>query len=129
MKQSHRIHRSIPGAVAALLLLAPVVAWAQAPPFILAWGGWGSGDTQMQLPVGVAVDANGHVFVSDNGNMRIQKFTGTGAFIAKWGSFGTGAGQFDMPNAVAVDASGSVYVADGHNHRIQKFTNDGVFMT
>src|SRR5689334_24611668 len=33
---------------------------------------------------GVAVDASGHVFVGDPGNMRIQKFEGTGTFLTAW---------------------------------------------
>jgi DNA-binding beta-propeller fold protein YncE len=78
-------------------------------------------------PGGIAVDSSGNVFVAEEFNNRVQKFTNTGEFIRKWGSFGSGDGQFE-PSDVAVDSSGNVFVADGDNNRIQKFTNTGKFI-
>lgn len=92
----------------------------------------GSGDGQfyeVQLDNGVAIDGSGNVYISDPGNGRIQKFTGTGTFVTKWGSPGTGDGQFDSPDDVATDAGGNVYVVDRGNSRIQKFTGAGTFIT
>jgi hypothetical protein len=92
----------------------------------------GSGDGQfneVQLEMGVAVDGSGNVYISDPGNDRIQKFSGTGTFVTKWGSPGTGDGQFNRPIGVATDAAGNVYVADWRNSRIQKFTGAGTFIT
>ena len=44
--------------------------------FVRKWGCEGSGDGQFSAPVGVAVDANGNVFVFDHGVVpRVQKFT------------------------------------------------------
>jgi hypothetical protein len=80
-------------------------------------------------PWGVAVDASGNVYVADNGNRRIQKFTSSGTYVTQWGSYGTGDGQFDYPCGVAVDASGNVYVADASNQRIQVFTSSGTYVT
>jgi DNA-binding beta-propeller fold protein YncE len=60
------------------------------------------------------------VYVTDNFNNRVQKFTSTGGFVTAWGGSGSGPGQFDGPEGVAVDASGNVFVADGE-HRVQKF--------
>src|SRR5262249_12169883 len=62
--------------------------------FVTKWGNAGSGDGEFNSPIGVAVDANGNVFVADWENQRVQKFTNTGAFLAKWGSAGSGDGQF-----------------------------------
>ena len=81
------------------------------------------------LPVGVAVDRSGSVFVADTGNARIQKFTSDGQFMMKWGSYGGEPGEFDRPCSVAVDGVGSVYVVDKGNDRVQKFTSDGQFVT
>jgi streptogramin lyase len=97
--------------------------------FLTKWGSSGSGDGQFSFPHGVAVDGSGNVFVGEEGNARIQKFTDTGTFLTKWGSPGSGDGQFDTPWGVAVDGSGHVFVADYANNRIQKFTDTGTFLT
>jgi DNA-binding beta-propeller fold protein YncE len=76
------------------------------------WGSPGSGNGQFYYPASVAVDASGFVYVADQVNQRIQKFTGTGAYLTQWGSYGYGDGQFRSPSGVAVDAQGNVYVSD-----------------
>ena len=38
------------------------------------WGTQGSGDGEFNLPVGIAVESSGNVYVADQGNHRIQKF-------------------------------------------------------
>jgi DNA-binding beta-propeller fold protein YncE len=72
-------------------------------------------------PQGVAVDTSGNVYVTDEYNDRIQKFSSDGTFITKWGSDGSANGQFEAPHGVAVDSSGNVYVADVGNSRVQVF--------
>ena len=107
--------------------------------FITKWGSEGSGEGQFQfinwfadglLPLaGMAVDARGDIYIADDGNHRIQKFTSDGQFITKWGIEGSGDGQFKYPSGVCVDGSGNIYVADSYNHRIQKFSPSGQFIT
>ena len=89
--------------------------------FITKWGSEGSGDGQFGAegpveweggPRGIAVDQSGNVYVADQCNHRIQKFTSNGDFITKWGSLGSGVGQFKYPHGIAIDESGHVYVAD-----------------
>jgi hypothetical protein len=43
--------------------------------FISKWGSHGSGDGQFIIPMGVAVASPGFVYVSEQGNHRIQKFS------------------------------------------------------
>jgi sugar lactone lactonase YvrE len=94
------------------------------------WGGLGSDDGQFDLPVAVAVDGKGHVFVTEEGaNSRIQEFTSSGVYVKQWGSRGTGDGQFDPPQGLAVDTSGHIFVADWHNNRIQVFSAFGTVPT
>ena len=81
----------------------------------------GSGDGQVDSPRGVAVRADGTVYVADTGNSRIQVFDAGGAFLGTWGDHGSGAGQFRLPVGVAVSPTGIVYVADPLNHRVQAF--------
>jgi len=96
--------------------------------FTTKWGIYGSGDGEFYGPRAIAVDSSGNVYVVDQYNHRIQKFTSNGVFITKWGIYGTGDGEFLYPAGIAVDSSDNVYIADGGNHRIQKFTSDGVFI-
>ncbi len=102
-------------------------AQAQAPTFLLQWGTSGTGDGQFQSPFGIAVDPTGCVYVCDQYNNRIQKFSPDGAFITKWGTYGLDPGQFNIPHSIGVDAMGHVAVVDVAD-RIQVFTSDGVLM-
>ena len=54
------------------LLLAGTAAASVS--FVLTWGSEGTGDGQFDLPIGVAVNSSGQVYVTDDLNYRIQKF-------------------------------------------------------
>lgn len=85
-------------------------------------------------PRGLAVAADGSVFVADSRNHRIQHFSSEGELINFWGTFADlSAGQapggtFNEPWDVAVGLDGSVYVTDTWNHRIQQFSPEGEFI-
>jgi DNA-binding beta-propeller fold protein YncE len=81
----------------------------------------GSGDGQFNNAVGVAVDAHGDIYVVDQVNHRVQKFTSDGVFLVKWGSLGSGDGQFKQPVGIAIGPLGDIYVGDQVNQRIQRF--------
>ncbi len=80
-------------------------------------------------PRGIAVDANGNVFVADTGNKRIVIFDKDGNYLTEFGSAGFAPGQFDEPVGVAIAPNGTVYVTDTWNQRVQAFTpsDDGKF--
>ena len=68
------------------------------------WGTKGTGDGQFDFERnpsdndfigGVAVDAQGAVYVADTVNRRVQKSTAGGKFLSKWGRFGSADGQFE----------------------------------
>lgn len=82
---------------------------------------------QFNFPRGVAVNADGVVFVSDTGGHRLRRIEtdGTVSTIA-----GTVAGHvdgpaigaaFSQPWSIALGAEGSIWVADSANRRVRKF--------
>lgn len=98
------------------------------PAFVRTWGSAGDGDGELDDPAGVAVAADGTVYVADTGNDRIQRFAADGTFESAWGGTGSGEGRFHGPTGVAVSPGGDVYVADTGNNRIQQFGADGRFV-
>ena len=56
--------------------------------FVTKWGNFGTGDGQFNRPRGVAIDSSGNVYVVDEQNHRVQKFSSDGAYITKWGGEG-----------------------------------------
>lgn len=76
-------------------------------------------------PAGVAVDAEGSLYVADTWNNRIEIFDADGKFISTFGKAGDGPGYFSRPKGVAIDSDGHVWVADGMQDRIQVFTKEG----
>jgi len=86
------------------------------------------GDGQFNEPWGIALDAQGMVYVADTWNGRIQVFDDQGNFVRKWGIFNTTNGELGDPLALfgprglAMDRAGNLLVADTGNKRILQFT-------
>jgi sugar lactone lactonase YvrE len=80
-------------------------------------------------PAGVAVDAEGNLFVADAGNNKIRKISpdGTVTTLAGSGIRGAANGKdttvsFNKPMGIATDQSGNIYVADYQNNLIRKIS-------
>ncbi len=88
-------------------------------------------------PEGIAVDANGNLYVADYSSHTIRKIAPVGTTnwvtttiagtVTNSGSAdGTNsAARFNFPEDVAVDGVGNLYVADEHNHTIRKIAPVG----
>lgn len=87
-------------------------------------GSVGDGDGQFRLPLGVATDAQGNVYVSDMMRCRVQKFSPEGAFLAGVGAVGDQPGCFVRPKHIAVDREGIVYVVDAAFQNVQMFDSE-----
>lgn len=78
---------------------------------------------RFSLPIGLAVDGAGTVYVADSGNNKIRKVTSTGVVTTLTSS------GYNRPFGVAVDGATNLYVADSDNNRIRKITPVGVVTT
>ncbi len=80
-------------------------------------------------PIGIAVDNDGNVYVSDLNNHRIQKFSENGDFLTKWSIFDYNKVQFSPLTGIALDRDKNVYVSITWAQRIFKFSAQGEFIT
>ena len=88
-------------------------------------GSKGSGNGQFYSPRGIAQDNEGNIYVVDEGNNRIQKFSLSGKFTSTVGKRGTDTLQFDIPLGITFNTvTGKLYVCDRNNHRIQVLNTD-----
>ena len=79
----------------------------------------------LSAPSGLAMDAEGRLFVMDSANAVVNIYDKAGKLQSTFGQKGTGPGEFSVPRDVAVDRSGHIFVADTLNHRVQVFGPDG----
>jgi sugar lactone lactonase YvrE len=98
------------------------------PNYLSSFGSAGSGSGQLSHPAGIAVDAQGNLWVVDTSNNRIEGFNSSGGFIKAVGSAGAGNGQFSRPTAIAIDPEGNFWVADAGNNRLQQFGHGWEFI-
>jgi YYY domain-containing protein len=69
-------------------------------------------------PRGVAISAEGKIWVTDTGNHQLVTYDAALQNRQVVGKKGSGPGEFSSPVGIAVGPSGSVYVADVGNHRV-----------
>jgi sugar lactone lactonase YvrE len=74
---------------------------------------------------GIAVDAEGTMYVSDVYGGCVRKVSAQGKLLPPIGTQGTGLGQLYHPLGVGIDARGYLYVADNEGARVQRFTPAG----
>jgi uncharacterized protein (TIGR03437 family) len=87
---------------------------------------------RLYMPGGVAVDANGDLFIADEFNQRVRKVSnGLITTVAGNGLGGFGgdngpatSARLSFPTGVAIDSAGNLLIADNNNNRIRKVTNN-----
>jgi sugar lactone lactonase YvrE len=93
--------------------------------------------SSLQLPIGLAVDATGNLFVADYGNNRVlqynrpfatdttaDRFIGQPDFTSNaFNNGGLSATSLSFPSGVALDSAGNLWVADYSNNRVLEYNN------
>ena len=112
--------------------------------FVIGPGSFSSTSSNLKTPVGVDPDANGNIYIADNGNNRVliypslvflpvaggaatavvgqQALSGTGA---NWDSVDGRAtpDSLNSPVGIYIDRQNTLYVADSGNNRVTQFLN------
>src|SRR5207244_10049584 len=102
----------------------PLIVFDSKGKYLRSWGKGMFGN-----PHGLRVDRDGNVFVTDNGDHQVMKFTSTGKLLFTLGikgKPGTDNKTFNRPTDIALGKNGDCYISDGYgNSRVVKFTKDG----
>ncbi len=93
---------------------------------------------ELNEPNGLAIAADGSLYIADYANQRVRKITPDGVITTVAGTGDKGfsgddgpatAAEFNNPNGLAIAADGTLYVSDLGNKRIRKITTDGTITT
>lgn len=93
---------------------------------------------KLNVPLALAIDGDGNLYIADSGNSRVRRLSVEGIIVTVAGSGKPGnsgdrgsalKAQLDYPNALAVDSIGNLYIADGRSNRIRKVSTNGTITT
>ncbi|HRO59149.1 MAG TPA: NHL repeat-containing protein, partial [Burkholderiaceae bacterium] len=115
--------------------VAQVTTFAGTPGVAGGTDGTGAAAT-FNMPLGVARNSSGDLFVSDLNGSRIRRITPAGVVttfagegIHGWADDVGIAARFAFPAGIAIDSNDNLYVVDRNNYRIRKITPAGAVST
>jgi DNA-binding beta-propeller fold protein YncE len=96
------------------------------PKLILTWGQEGQEPGEFHSPIGIAINKNDEIYVTDLNNARLQKFTSDGAYL----------GGFELPRdkperdtsligGIALDDEGLIYLSFMVQDTVRVYTQSG----
>ena len=72
-------------------------------------------------PKGIAIDADGHIWVVDGTQQRVQVFNNEGRLLIYFGEHGSGRACSCRPNDIAIDKTNRVFISEQFQGRVQMF--------
>lgn len=89
---------------------------------------------QLNMPMGVAIDRNGNLYIADTNNRRVRKVDPSGTITTVAGGshrsspLGVAGTSFILtePTGLAVDASDNLYIADEGGQHVLRLSPDGM---
>jgi DNA-binding beta-propeller fold protein YncE len=116
---------------------ARIAKFDKSGKFVKSWGSRGTGPGQFSTVHGIAIDAQGNVYVADSGNKRIQVFDTDGNFKTQFSGVGSPAAICITPGARQllfvsnsnppedIDTGGEIYKLDLTGKIVGKFGRAG----
>ncbi|MGP8217623.1 MAG: T9SS type A sorting domain-containing protein [Bacteroidia bacterium] len=93
---------------------------------------------ELDVPLSVALDASGNLYITDKFNNAIRKVNTSGVISTFAGNGTAGyngdgiqatSAEINAPWGIALDAAGNVYIGDDLNNRIRKINTSGTITT
>ena len=89
-------------------------------------------NAKLNMPLGIALDAAGNLYIADSGNNVIRMVSTSGTISTIAGNGGRGSSgdggpatsaQLNKPEGILVDSGGAVYFSDYFNNRVRQVVN------
>jgi sugar lactone lactonase YvrE len=85
------------------------------------------GSSYLDGPFGIAIDATGNVWISNQSGNSLTELSSTGTPISPFAGY-TGGG-LDVPDSIAIDGGGNVWTVNAGNSALSKFSNAGMALS
>lgn len=95
-------------------------------------------NAQLSIPLDVATDGDGNVYIADAGNNKVRRVSTAGVMTTLAGTGSAGylgdggearSARLNVPDGVAADVLGNVFINDSSNLRVRVVTPDGIIRT
>ncbi|MBI4061910.1 MAG: hypothetical protein HY403_10810 [Elusimicrobia bacterium] len=87
-----------------------------------------TGEDSLRSPIGVAVDPDGTVFVTDTGDNSVKAYSPDGKLLWKTDVLGAEGGKLNRPAGLSPTPDGNLMVADNGNRRLVVLSKQGKFV-
>ncbi|GAH51888.1 unnamed protein product, partial [marine sediment metagenome] len=91
---------------------------------ILTFGEYGNREGEFDYPVGIFIDKNSNLFITDWENDRIQKFNSEGRLLKVIPSKDSEL-KIDGPAGIVLDQNENIIVVEQFNNRVHKISPEG----